>query len=387
MPSAKRQWEASAIGLLVLLAGWATRASAQTVTPGSEAAPAPSAQGRRPARPSAWRVTFRAGGGLVSHPASGTSGLPAPGLPVNLGTGLWTEQVPSWYFGNGASILNTALQTFHVAQHPMVPLDTMLTTADIGRRNGAAFGTTISRQVGSRYRVEFSIDGAQVAPTFTASALSAIEASRASFISSWTGLLTQAGLNGLSVTSTSAIANGGTLEVLATGAVDVILHSTARSTWFATLGAGVEYDPGSAPSTTLVGHSVFNVGSANVPFDQTDTVVIQAVRDRRAIGILGGGWSRDLTRRWGITADVRVALGGTGVSTVLNASPAQVLQPERNRQLILIFPGAPAVIFNNSGFQSFPSTLSSLPLSSFTTFRGTGLQMRTELTGGVYLRF
>ena len=333
-------------------------------------------------------MTFRAGGGLVRVTRhQGTSGLPTPGLPVNLPLGVWTEQVPSWYFGNGTSLLNNALQTYQVAQHPMVPLDTMLTTATISRRNGAAFGTTISRQVGSRYRVEFSIDGAQVAPTFSASALSAIEASRASFISSWTGLLTQGGINGLSVTSTSATTNGGTLEVLATGSVDIILRASGRNTWFATVGAGVEYDPGTVPSTTLVGHSVFGVGPASAPFDQTDTVVIQGVRERRAIGILGGGWNRDLTRRWGITADVRVALGGTGVSTVLNANPTQVLQSDRSRQLILYFPSAPAVIFDNARHPPWPSTLSSLPLSSFTTFRGTGLQVRTELTGGIYLRF
>jgi hypothetical protein len=392
MAVSSRHWAPVAIGLMALLCGVTRMASAQTPAGGDKAVPVPPApQARRPTAQSVWRVTLRAGSTLVNRPSSGTSALPAPGLPENLGffppQNLWTQQVPSWYFGSGASILNNALQGLVPGQRPIVPLDSTLTSASIRRQNGAAFGVTVSRKATKRLLLELSLDATQSAPMFSPAALSGIESARASFSSSWNALLAGSFLHNATATSTTAIVQGASMEWLATGAVDIILRSTARSMWYATVGGGVVSDPGTAPSVTVIGHLAFNVGSANVPFDQTDTVVIQAMRAKRPVGILGGGWSHDLTRRWGVTADLRIALSANAVKTLLDARPTEVLQTDRSRELVLIFPSSPSLVFNNASAPSFNSTLGGPALSSFVTFSGAGLQLRTQIAGGVFLRF
>jgi hypothetical protein len=342
----------------------------------------------RPAAGPAWRVTFRAGGALVNKPSSGVATLPAPGPPLNLPFGFATRQVPSWYFGDGASILNnTILNSNLPGNRSIVPLDTLLTTASIVRPRGATFGATVSRAFGSRYRLDMSIDAARSAPTFSASALAAIEASRASFTDAWNSLIF---LQGLTVTSTATVNHGDSFEWLATGAIDITLWSTRRSTWYATIGGGVVSDPGANPSATLVGHYAFVSGSApGAPFDETDTVTIHSVRVASPVALLGAGWTHDLSRRWGLNADVRIALSGNGVKTVLDATPERVLQSNRNLQLIAVIPPNPAIVFSNivGAGPPFVSTLSAEPLASFTTFSATGLQVRTELTAGLFLRF
>jgi hypothetical protein len=368
---------------------WAQAPAAAAASPANVTV-APSSPSTRPAG-RAWRVTFRAGGGLVNQPSSGAAALPAPGLPQTILPGFTTRLVPSWYFGDGASILNNSIlngifPTFP-GKRPIVPLDTVLTGASIVRRNGATFGATASRALGSRYRLDVSIDAVRSAPTFSSSALAAIEASRASFTDAWNSFVI---LQGLTVTSVATINRGGSVEWLATGAIDITLRSTGQSTWYATIGGGVASDPGATPSATLVGHYVFVTGpSAAAPFDETDTVTIESVRAARPVALLGGGWTHDLSRRWGLNADVRMVLGGNGVKTVLDATPTRVLQSDRSLQLIVLIPPNPAIVFSNIRFAAppFVSTLSGVPVGGFTTFAGGGLQIQTQVTAGLFLKF
>jgi hypothetical protein len=282
------------------------------------------------------------------------------------------------------------LNKFVGQSHPIVPLDAVLTSAAVAQRNGASFGVTVSRTLNARYRLNLSIDGARSGPTFTAGALAGIESSRTSFTSAWNTFLAAPGLQTQSVTSTASIVQGSSLEWLATGAIDITLLSTGRSTWYATIGAGLVSDLGAGPTATLTGNYAFTQNpSLNLPFNETDTVVVRSARTTHAVGILGGGWTHDLSRRWGISADARLALSGNGLRMLVDATPTRVLQTDRSREIVLAFGPTPAIEFNNAtgGVPPFISTLSGGPLSGFATFTGTGLQIRAELTGGIFLRF
>jgi hypothetical protein len=350
----------------------------------------PSRAGPRPTPPK-WRISFRVGGTLVNRPSTGTSALPAAELPENLDTGFSSRQVPTWFFGDGAALLNTVLT--HRGAMPFVPIDSVLTSAAIARHDGPAFGVTLSKDVGRRYRLEVSIDGAQSAPAFTSSARAALEMSRANFASAWTSLFAEPFFQNVSVSATNAVAEGGTIEWLATGAVDITLRSRPHSTWYATVGGGFVADTRTGPTATLVGQLAFqtpfqlNTGPIVVPYRQTDTVVVTEMRPKRAIGILGGGWSHDLTKRLGITADLRVGLSGNGVTTLVDATPKETQTSTSFIDFIVAVPAPSPTVFFSSKPGAFSSSLSGSPLSSFATFTGGGLQLRTEVAVGLFLRF
>jgi hypothetical protein len=346
----------------------------------------------RPVPPRKWRLTFRAGGALVNQPTTGLSALPPAGLPENLGANRSTRIEPTWFFGDGAALLNTVLTQRGLAT-PFVPIDSTLTSAGIARPSGAAFGVSISKDVGRRYRLEVSLDGTQSAPAFTTAALAALEASRGSFTSTWNALLSEAFVQNTAVSATNTVAPGSSLEWLTTGVVHVNLRARPHSTWYATLGGGFVADTGTGPSATLVGHIAFQTpfqlttGPIAVPFSQTDTVVVTAVRPKRGLGLLGGGWSHDLTKRVGISADVRLALSGNGVKTLVNATPTET---QTNTTpivfLVNVSPGSPTVFFSSKS-SAIASSLTGAPVASFGTFTGGGLQVRAQLTAGFFYRF
>jgi hypothetical protein len=142
-------------------------------------------------------------------------------------------------------------------------------------------------------------------------------------------------------------------------------------------------DPGTGASATLLGHYTF-VASPFLPaYDETDAVTISSKRTTRPVVLIGGGWSHDLSRRWGLAADARVTLSGVGETTSVATTPKAALQSP-GQGLILIISQTPSVVFSNVA--SPPSSLSTR-LSSFTTFVATGVQVRAELTAGIFLRF
>src|SRR5260221_10582373 len=97
----------------------------------------------------------------------------------------------TWYFGDGAALLNQIAAGFIVI--PVVarvtPLDPVLTRASIERRRGRSLGVRLSRRGTPRLRVEFSADSLAGTVNLTDAALNGIEATRPSFGPMWDGLI------------------------------------------------------------------------------------------------------------------------------------------------------------------------------------------------------
>jgi hypothetical protein len=376
MPPIARPFARGIAALIVIAAtGRAAQAQGSPGDVGQRAA-------AQPPTDSKWRLTFRGGGTLPGGASSGVSALPLPGIPINLINGLGTHDVPSWFFGDGASILNSTVAPIG---HALTPIDGLLTSPSIRRQRGAAFGLSISRSLSPRYRLDFAVDGSLTAPTFTPAARSTLEASRASFDDAFSALfqIHPGAFTNTAVTATSSVHEGDRMEWLVSGAIDVTLHRTARSEWHATVGAGVVVDPGTGASATLLGHYTFVATPFLPAYDETDAVTISSKRTTRPLVLIGGGWSHDLSRRWGLAADARVTLSGVGETTSVATTPKAALQSP-GQGLILIISQTPSVVFSNVA--SPPSSLSTR-LSSFTTFVATGVQVRAELTAGIFLRF
>jgi hypothetical protein len=266
----------------------------------------------------------------------------------------------------------------------VTPLDGVLTSASIRRQRGAAFGLALSRTLTPRFGLEFAVDGSATAPTFTPAASSALEASRASFADAFTTFLSPSFVSNQSVTATSTVDAGHREEWLVSGALDITLRRSARSEWHATAGVGLVSDPGTGSAASLTGHYAFLINPGAVPYDETDSVTITSTRTTRPFVLVGGGWSHDLSRRWGVAGDLRVMLSGVGETTSVATNPHVVVQADRSRTLLLFTETSPSLVFSNDPL--FKSSLSD-SLASFPTFVATGLQIRAELTAGIFLRF
>src|SRR5437899_3190231 len=86
-----------------------------------------------------WDIEVHGGGALSRNTSHGTTSLPPPGTIIAgplLPTSLPSRAVPSWYFGDGAALLNQA-----AAGRPglgIVSLDPVLKSPLVERESGAS---------------------------------------------------------------------------------------------------------------------------------------------------------------------------------------------------------------------------------------------------------
>lgn len=93
-----------------------------------------------------WEVEFHGGGMLSNHPEDGTAALRAAGTSFTTVTGLPSRRESSWYFGDGALLLNQ-VYTARGVSAKITALDPLLTSAVAQRQNGGSFGFRISRHI------------------------------------------------------------------------------------------------------------------------------------------------------------------------------------------------------------------------------------------------
>ena len=339
-----------------------------------------------------WEVEVHAGGTLNNQPAAGDPTLPAPGVPFTTANGLPSRRESSWYFGDGATLVNQVSAARGLSAR-ITPLDTVLTSAVAQRGNGGAFGFRITRSFTTRYAAEFSFDYRRTPVTLSAGALAGIEASRAGFGSVFSVPL-PAGPQGtaptMSATSIATVDPERGSQALSTGVININLTTASRFTPYVSLGAGVVTNSSDAPSATLVGNYRIT-GPPGTPMasvvvhDETDTVTLRyAVDGHDFVGVVGGGVRYAVSPRWGVRLDIRAHLGRNGVSNVLDATPSiKTLTPAT----VLALPTNPSIQFSNNPSTGAQSSLAAPAVTDFQTFRGTGIRVQTNIVSGVYWRF
>lgn len=347
--------------------------------------PVSQAAAQRSRPPRTWEIEVHGGGVFGNNPTAGTpiaqfpTGAP---LPTLLGA-TTTRAVSSWYFGDGAQLINQVNASFGVSPR-LTPLDEALKKRLADRDGGFDVGFRVARGLTPRLAAEFSFDYSPSALRMTPEAVDAVEAARSSFISAWSALLATGATTNRNVTSTSEVREGDGHQMSTTLALNIRFRSASRLRPYATAGGGGVFYRGKLPEAALNGNYNFLFGGL-FPMDERDiaTVTVRS-KDRVLVGLLGGGVEYDLSRRHGVRADVRMHLSGNSVDTLVSANPAVTQQ---SPVFAVSTPFNPGIQFSNSQLTNRRSSLSGPAVVNLETFKGSGTQMQGHLTIGYFFRF
>jgi hypothetical protein len=332
-----------------------------------------------------WQVEVHIGGLAGASPTTGTPILEFPvgeSIPTPGGFST-TRAVPSWYFGDGAALLNQVNEQFNMSQR-ITPLDAALQRALATRDGGGSFGFRVSRNLTPRLAAEFNFDYADTPVELLDSAIEAIGDTQASFVPAWTDLLGTGFTFNQAVTSTGDIVQGDASQMVATGAIVVRLTEIGRLRPYATAGAGALLNRGTLPRADITGQYSFDFANL-FPIEETDSVSIRlAMKDRVFVGVLGGGVTYDLSPNQGVRVDVRVHLSDNPIDTLVDAQPSVTQQ----MPAFAINTGTrPAVQFSNNDATGFRSSLSGDAVSDLATFSGSGVHRQVLFSVGYFIRF
>jgi len=353
-----------------------------------------------------WEIEVHGGGMLPTNPRGGTVSLPPQGelftsvtnVPA-LGPAVHaSRRQSSWYFGDGVTVFNglaDSLVANNQAQFSgrLATLDPVLGRSLGAQRRGGSIGARVSRVLTPRFSAELSVDYSLARLEITRANSDAIEATRASFIPAFTGLITfNANRTLQSVTSVAALERGSSHQLSTGGALLINLRTTGKVIPYATVGASLISTIGRMPSATLAGNYQFL--SIGAPMNESDTVTVRDARDAHTVAaILGGGVKYNVSPRWGIRLDARVSLSKNTAGTTLDATPNVVMGGLPPGRFVLLAPTT--VMFSNSTLPVTnqgvtvvgSSTLTGPALTGVRTFSGSGVASHTNIAAGLFWRF
>lgn len=345
-------------------------APAQTTPPTAAAAAAAAAgQPDQPRRERRGKWEIEVHGGLSVDPShtAGTASLPTTGSSVQ---GLLS--FTTFSFGSATTLFNQARPSSAITA-----LDPLLTKSMFSRTSGVALGGRIYRELNPRLAIEFSGDYLRNQAAFSSSALSTLEATRGSLATALQQTLAATGQTAsASATTTIADAQLAT-RIAVTGALVVNLSKSTRTTPYFLAGAGLMFTHDQQLNAHL--STQYQVGSGSF-LAGYDRVWVRTQEDFRSItGVVGGGLKQALSRHMGVRVDGRLHLYPSSLKTLVTVTPAMTAGSSG--------PSLPVFNFANGLQFSGISPLSGPPITSATSFSGSGLQPHVSLTAGFFLRF
>jgi hypothetical protein len=344
---------------------------------------APAAQDRPSGFETGWEFEGYGGLSFGRVPTGGESQLPGPGAPLTTSSPIFpSRRVSSWFFGDGAVLLNDVNAEFGLLD-AITPLDPALTTLGLDAATGGAFGLRVRRAVTRRYSAEFSVDVMNGSTTLTDGLLGGVEASRESFGSAMSALLSTGPFVDPTVEATVTSLDGSSREVAVTGAATYLFIPDAATVPYVTLGGGMLFSSGDPVSIALEGRYDATIVGV-VPIAEFDRVTLRFDREQTWIGVVGGGVSRAMSDAWGFRVDARVLLGENRARLLLDTN-AEV--PTRTPAGFIESFTSPSIQFSNDPSTGRLSSLSGPLIRDFPVFTGSGLETRFLLTVGIYARF
>lgn len=328
-----------------------------------------------------WEVETFGGLSLFELPTGGTTALPPAGSPLTTsGPTSPSRRVPTWFLGDGSNLLNSVNAEFGIAGR-ITPLDNALGSLGLSGTNAPAFGIRIRRGITNHFALEVSADMLPGSRELSPALTDAVEATRASFETAFTGLLSSGPFTAVSVSATAAMANQASRELATTAAVRWTLTSGSVAPYI-TLGGGLVHQMGDLPSVTLTGNYRFQI-LGTVPINETDTLRLRYEQGTALVGVAGAGLRGSLSARLGFTIDGRVLLGQQTLTLRLDADPTVANgTPEGFVESFT----TPAIQFSNHANTGRESSLSGA-LTGFKAFSTSGLQTRYVVTAGLVIRF
>lgn len=298
-----------------------------------------------------WQIEFEFHINIGSAVGAGIGTLPLPGATFTTAQGnATTRQVPSWFFGDGAVLLNGVLAALgHPAQVAVAPIDGLLTSPPLEPRTTIGGGLRLSRNLTPAVALEFGIDVAPLALQISESVRTALAAAVAGYSSAFEALLSDPSLvSGLEVLAQSTTSGGSTTTITATLGARVALMPRARVRPFAVGGGGVAFHVGEDAQATLIGRYQFVRTSNGRPFDETDHVTIHiGAPSAQGVGYIGGGVEFDLGPGRGLIMDARVLVARGGPKTTVRTAPTRL---EVVGGSVVSLPVDPTIQFSDVGF-------------------------------------
>ena len=238
-----------------------------------------------------------------------------------------SRAVPSWFFGDGALLVNQVAAQFQNAGGGLqfariTPLDEALGANIADVEQGAGFGIRFGRRLVSRLGVELSVDWNDSSAAFTGATRDAIEQTRASFADTFTDLLDVAPVTNEAVSALADYREGSAKQMTISGAFTVGLGSIGAVSPYVLFGGGIVRHSGSLPEITLRGNYQFrHLGVA--PINETDVVTIRLRRrDSSPLAVFGGGVVVTFGQHHGVRLDVRLHATEGDISTIVSAAPS-----------------------------------------------------------------
>ena len=321
------------------------------------------------------------GGAVAARTASeGTRTLPAPGAPIVTSNPLFpSREVPSWFFGDGAALVNAVNEEF-AGTSRIGALDSVFVATE-PRSTGIA-GARLRRSISARAAFELAVDFLGNAHVATADFAATIESARHSFTDTFTELLGSGPFAGIVVEAAADVTADTRREIAATASMNTDVGRLGPLTPYVTVGGGIVTGVGALPSAQLSGRYRFSV-LGQVPIDETDRVAIHFDRPLTFAAVIGGGLRRTLSERWGMRFDVRAFVGPDSTRIRLTAEPSRQLGSPSG--FIESFTN-PAIQFSNDAAIGRQSSLSAAAIDRATIFDA-GMHTRTMLSFAISRRF
>jgi len=342
-----------------------------------------------------WEVEAHLGGLISLLPSGGQPTDPPSGEPFQtVEPDVTSYRVSSWYYGGGSQLLGPG-------RYWGRDLDDTLTRASVHRPFGAVAGVRIGRRLGRRFSAEVDIEYSRHNPELSQVARNVVQKNRTLFEASWSEVLSS--LPEASVSSEATVHEGSGRRLVATAVLNVNLLTGDAPKWsrrparhrfvsYLSLGAGLVSTSGEEPSATLVGRYRFVSPESGAPFEETDTVTVRIAGTVRTafVGVVGLGWKKDVSDRWGLRMDARAYLSRNTGDTVLDARPSVTTG---NPPSAVVVPnagdfGAIQFVNNSAGpYEGHRSSLAGPAISGLETFQGSGILTQFNITLGAFLRF
>jgi hypothetical protein len=326
-----------------------------------------------------WEVEVYGGAVAARTASEGRQTLPPAGAPIVTSSPLFPgREVPSWFFGDGAALLNGVNEEFGGASR-IAALDSLFAAAK-GGRTGAA-GVRLRRSMSPTSSLELAFDFLGSAAA-AADVSAAVDAARRSFGDTFTELLASGPFTSVAVDAAAESRGGERREIAATAAYNSDLAKLGPLTPYITIGGGIVASTGGAASAELIGRYRFSI-LGEVPIDETDRLTIAFDRPLTFAAVVGGGVRRDLSSRWGVRVDVRAFVGPDPARARITAQPSR--QGGSPAGFVESFTN-PSIQFSNDPSTGRRSSLSAAALDDVTVFDG-GLRTRTAVTVAISRRF
>lgn len=344
------------------------------------------AHAQNAARSTNWTIEFYGGGSATSASSSGSAqeGF-VVGQSFAMESGATTRSVSSWFFGDGALLLNQTLTQFSNitgANFPRItPLDAAL-QASAGRRgNGGLFGFRVGRALSDKLSIELSIERGMAGLEVTDELEQALREASDSFKAAFQAFFATAPTGNPHVTSILTLREGSGGRTRVGASARWTVFTSSRLEGYVSGGGGVSFNGGEGPSAVLNGRydfAYFNLFA----FDETDRIVVSVTQSKNSlIGLLGGGVTYDLSSRIGVRADVRLLMNSTSDVTRLHSAPNRAVTNQVSVMSTVTSPGLQ--------FSTTPGIRSSLSGEdeNITLFRASGFSRQVAISLGIFKRF